>query len=50
MPALGAALEVGWKPQVGLDELILETADYYSRRGDYRKQQEEENQAAYASL
>jgi nucleoside-diphosphate-sugar epimerase len=49
VPALGAALEVGWKPQIGLDELILETADYYSRREDYRKQQEE-NQAAYASL
>ena len=40
---------VGWKPQVGLNELILETADYYSRREDYRKQLEE-NQAAYASL
>ncbi|MBA3474715.1 MAG: NAD-dependent epimerase/dehydratase family protein [Rubrobacter sp.] len=48
VPALGAALDVGWKPQIGLDELILETADYYSRREDYRKQQEE-NQAAYAS-
>jgi nucleoside-diphosphate-sugar epimerase len=49
VPALGAALEVGWRPQVGLDELILETADYYRFRADYRKEQEE-RQAAYASL
>jgi dTDP-D-glucose 4,6-dehydratase len=42
-------LEMGWKPQVGLDELILETADYYRTRADYRKEQEE-RQAAYASL
>jgi nucleoside-diphosphate-sugar epimerase len=49
VPVLGAALKVGWKPQIGLDELILETADYYGRREDYRKLQEE-NQAAYVSL
>jgi nucleoside-diphosphate-sugar epimerase len=49
VPALGAALEVGWKPQIGLDELILETADYYNRREDYRKQQEE-NRADHVSL
>jgi nucleoside-diphosphate-sugar epimerase len=49
VPALGAALEVGWEPQVSLDELILETADYYSRRVDFRKEQEK-NQAPYASL
>jgi nucleoside-diphosphate-sugar epimerase len=49
VPALGAALEVGWRPQVGLDELILETADYYRSRKDYRKEQEE-IEASYASL
>jgi len=49
VPALGAALEVGWRPQVGLDELILETADYYRTRADYRKEKEE-RQGAYASL
>ena len=49
VPALGAALEVGWRPHVGLDELILETADYYRSRKDYRKEQEE-IQASYASL
>lgn len=49
VPALGTALEVGWRPEVGLDELVLETADYYSRQEDYRKEQEE-RQAAYASL
>ena len=49
VPVLGAALKVGWKPQIGLDDLILETADYYSRREDYRHLQVE-NQAAYVSL
>ena len=49
VPTLGAALEVGWRPQIGLDELILETADYYRRRKDYRKEQEE-IEPSYASL
>jgi nucleoside-diphosphate-sugar epimerase len=49
VPALGAAVEVGWRPQIGLDELILETADYYRSRKDYRKEQEE-IEASYASL
>ncbi len=49
VPTLGAALEVGWKPRIGLDELILEAADYYSRRVDYRKEQEV-NRTTYASL
>jgi nucleoside-diphosphate-sugar epimerase len=49
VPALGAALEVGWRPQIGLDELTLETADYYRSRKDYRKEQEE-IEASYASL
>jgi nucleoside-diphosphate-sugar epimerase len=49
VPALGAALEVGWRPQIGLDELILETAYYYRLRKDYRKEQEV-SEASYASL
>ncbi len=49
VPALGAALEVGWRPHIGLDELILETADYYRSRKDYRKEQEE-IEASFASL
>jgi nucleoside-diphosphate-sugar epimerase len=49
VPVLGAALEVGWRPQIGLDKLILETADYYRRREDYRKEQEE-SEVSYASL
>lgn len=36
MPVLGAATEVGWRPEVGLDELILQTAEYYRGHGDYR--------------
>jgi nucleoside-diphosphate-sugar epimerase len=28
-PVLGAALAVGWKPEVGLDALVQETIDYY---------------------
>ena len=32
VPVLGAALELGWEPRVGLDELILETARYYASR------------------
>jgi UDP-glucose 4-epimerase len=36
VPVLGAAAEVGWKPRVGLDALILETADFYRRHADFR--------------
>lgn len=38
MPVLGAAPEVGWQPEVGLDELILQTADYYHGHEDYRSE------------
>lgn len=41
VPELGAALDLGWKPQVGLEELILETAVYYRSREDYRQNREE---------
>jgi hypothetical protein len=40
VPVLKAALELGWKPEVGLDELILETAAYYRTREDYRQERE----------
>jgi nucleoside-diphosphate-sugar epimerase len=40
VPVLGGALELGWEPRVGLDELILETAAYYRSREDYRQARE----------
>ncbi|WP_166427615.1 NAD-dependent epimerase/dehydratase family protein [Nonomuraea mesophila] len=36
MPALHAATTLGWKPSVGLDDLIRATADYYGSREDVR--------------
>ncbi len=33
---LGNAAAVGWQPRLGLDELILETAEFYRRHGDLR--------------
>lgn len=36
LPVLGAAASVGWQPRLGLDDLILETAEYYRRHGDLR--------------
>jgi nucleoside-diphosphate-sugar epimerase len=36
VPVLAAAPAVGWKPEVGLDDLILETAEYYRKRRDTR--------------
>ncbi len=49
VPVLDAALRVGWRPEIGLDDLIRETADYYRTREDYR-QQREEVRDAHASL
>jgi nucleoside-diphosphate-sugar epimerase len=51
VPVLGAALELGWEPRVGLDALILETASYYRDRADYRKTREgSPAEAAHAPL
>ena len=36
LPVLGNAAAVGWQPRLGLDELILETAEFYRRHGDLR--------------
>jgi len=36
VPVLAGATAVGWKPEVPLDDLILETAEYYRRREDRR--------------
>ena len=36
VPVLGAAAAVGWEPRVGLDELIVQTADFYRRHADFR--------------
>jgi nucleoside-diphosphate-sugar epimerase len=36
LPVLRAAPAVGWNPRVTLDELILQTVDYYRGHGDMR--------------
>ena len=43
VPALGAASQLGWQPRMSLDDLILETADYYRTREDYRQEREKEH-------
>ncbi len=48
MPVLGAALDLGWSPEVDLDELILQTAEYYRTREDYRMSREAREAAADA--
>jgi nucleoside-diphosphate-sugar epimerase len=40
VPVLGAALDLGWKPQTDLDQLILDTAAYYRTHIDYRQARE----------
>lgn len=40
VPVLEAAQSVGWSPQIGLDELIMQTADYYRTHKDYRRERE----------
>jgi nucleoside-diphosphate-sugar epimerase len=47
VPVLGAASGLGWEPQVGLEELILETARYYEVREDYRRARD---RGTYATL
>jgi nucleoside-diphosphate-sugar epimerase len=49
VPAVGVASELGWEPEVGLDELILETANYYRTRKDYRQTREERPRGIYAA-
>jgi len=36
LPVEGAAAAIGWRPQVGLDALIVETAEFYRSHGDLR--------------
>ncbi|TDE31061.1 NAD(P)-dependent oxidoreductase [Nonomuraea mesophila] len=36
IPALRTATDLGWRPRIPLDELILATADYYRAREDRR--------------
>ncbi len=47
IPVLEAAPELGWKPEIELDDLIRETAGYYRNRKDYRQTRE---QGAYTAL
>jgi nucleoside-diphosphate-sugar epimerase len=49
VPVLGAALEVGWAPRIGLEELVMETAAYYRARDDYRHERES-RQGVYAPV
>ncbi len=39
LPREGAAQRLGWKPLVTMDELIIETIDYYAERADSRDHQ-----------
>ena len=48
VPVLEAAPALGWEPQIGTDELILQTAEYYREREDYR-QERERDKSAYAA-
>jgi nucleoside-diphosphate-sugar epimerase len=50
VPVLKAALELGWEPEITLDELILETATYYRAQEDYRQAREESLRDRHASL
>lgn len=36
VPVLGVAADLGWQPELDLDALILQTAEYYQRRSDVR--------------
>jgi nucleoside-diphosphate-sugar epimerase len=49
VPVLANALQTGWEPRVSLDDMILETADYYRAREGYREEDEELGDV-YASL
>lgn len=48
VPVLRAATNLGWKPVVSLDDLILETAEYYRARRDYRHERERRQEEAHA--
>ncbi len=50
VPVLGGASELGWEPEVSLDELILETADYYRSQEDYRQTREESRRGIHAAF
>lgn len=48
VPVAGAAFEAGWKPEIGLDGLILQTADFYLGTADFRY--DRENAAAPSNV
>lgn len=45
VPAPGAAFDLGWKPRVDLDELVMETAAYYRANEDFRQVREDRSEA-----
>jgi nucleoside-diphosphate-sugar epimerase len=49
VPVLSGAADLGWQPEVGLDELILETASYYRTQEDYRQTREESRRGIHAA-
>jgi nucleoside-diphosphate-sugar epimerase len=49
VPVLSGASDLGWEPEVGLDELILETASYYRTQEDYRQAREESRRDIHAA-
>jgi len=50
VPVLGGASELGWEPEVSLDELIMETASYYRTQDDYRQSREESRRGIHAAF
>lgn len=50
VPVLSGASDLGWEPTVTLDELILETADYYRTQKDYRQSREENQRGIHAAF
>ncbi|MDQ3387658.1 MAG: NAD-dependent epimerase/dehydratase family protein [Actinomycetota bacterium] len=40
VPVLEAGPNAGWRPRITLDELIIETANFYRGREDYRQERE----------
>ncbi len=49
-PVAGAAFMAGWEPDVDLDRLILQTADYYLGTNDFRYDRENVESNVHASL
>lgn len=40
VPVAGAAFDLGWRPEIGLDELVMQTAAFYRESEDFRQARE----------